>query len=136
MMTWSPWLHDAEQGQVVTLRAATGKDHLGRTTVQQLCNLLASLFNRGACLLSLLMNGRGIPELLEEVWTHGVEHLRKKWGGCVIVQIHPSHAVLYSSCFIGFRDGRKAIRRKLADAFPLNGVIERIPSSVAPIRRR
>ena len=87
-------LHQAEQGQVVAFGAAAGEDYLGSATVQQLGNMFARALDRRPCLLSLLMNGRGVPELLEEVGTHRLKHFGQKRAGGVVVEIHPAHPYL------------------------------------------
>src|ERR1039458_7137616 len=80
-------LHQAKQRQVVALGAAAGEDDLRRTAVQQLRNLLARMLHRRARLLSLLMNGRCVSELLEEVGTHGLKDFGKKRSGGVVVEV-------------------------------------------------
>ena len=84
-------LDQAEQSQVVAFGAAAGKDNLGSATVQQLGNLLACPLHRRPRLLSLLMDGRGVPKLLEEVGTHRLKHFGQKRAGGVVVEIHPAH---------------------------------------------
>src|ERR1035441_1528406 len=71
-------LHQAKQRQVVALGAPAGENNLRRTAVQQLGNLLARVLHGGASLLSLLMNGRRVAELLEEVGAHGLKHFRSE----------------------------------------------------------
>ena len=95
-------LHQAKQRQVVALGAAAGEDDLRRTAVQQLGNLLARVLHRRARLLSLLMNGRRVAELLEEVGTHGLKHFGKKRSGGVVVEVDPMHFWLYSNGLIRF----------------------------------
>src|ERR1017187_4603399 len=92
-------LHQAKQRQVDALGAAAGEDDLRRTAVQQLRNLLARMLHRRARLLSLLMNGRCIAELLEEVGTHGLKHFGKKRSGGVVVEVDPMHFSLYSGFY-------------------------------------
>ena len=99
-------LHQAKQRQVVALGAAAGEDDLRRTAVQQLGNLLARLLDRGARLLSLLMNGRGIAKLLEEVRPHRLKHLRQKRRGRVIVEIDTVHEEQLSVVSCEFGCGR------------------------------
>src|ERR1019366_2797505 len=99
-------LQQAKQRQVVALGAAAGEDDLRRTAVQQLRNLLARVLHSGARLLSLLMNGRGVAELLEEVGTHGLKHFRKKRSGGVVVEVDPMHFWLYSNGLVRFGVGK------------------------------
>ena len=84
-------LHQAKQGQIVTLGPAAGKHDLRRTTVQQLGNLLARVLDSPARLLALLMNRRGIAKLLEEVGAHRLKYLGQKRRGRVVVEIHSAH---------------------------------------------
>src|ERR1039458_5182483 len=85
-------LHQAKQRQVVALGAAAGEDDLRRAAVQQLRNLLARVLHRRARLLSLLMNGRRVAELLKEVGTHGLKHFRKKRSSGVVIEVDPLHS--------------------------------------------
>src|ERR1039457_987331 len=88
-------LHQAKQRQIVALGAAAGEDDLRRTAVQQLGNLLARVLHGGARLLSLLMNGRRVAKLLEEVGTHGLKH----FGDRKSTRLNSSHLVISYAVF-------------------------------------
>src|SRR5664280_2411486 len=107
-------LHQAKQRQVVALSASAGEDDLRRTAVQQFRNLLARMLYRGARLLSLLMNGRCIAELLEEVGTHGLKHFGKKRRGGVVVEVDPLHFWLYSNGLVRFGAGKRRFGEEAA----------------------
>ena len=107
-------LHQAKQRQVVALGAAAGEDDLRRTAVQQLGNLLARVLHGGARLLSLLMNGRRVAELLEEVGAHGLKHFGKKRSGGVVVEVDPMHFWLYSNGLVRFGAGKRRFGEEAA----------------------
>ena len=84
-------LHQAKQRQVVAFGAAAGENDLRGTAVQQLGNLLTRVLDRGARLLSLLVDGRRVAEPLEEVRTHRLKHLGQKRRRGVVVEIDAVH---------------------------------------------
>ena len=84
-------LGQSEERQIVALGASAGEDDFGGTAVHKIGDMLAGLLDRGARLLALLVDGRGIAELLQEVGLHGRKHLRQKGAGRVVVEIHPAH---------------------------------------------
>ncbi len=95
-------LHQSKQSQIVALGTAAGEDNLRWPAVQQLRNLLARMLHRRARLLALLMNGRRVAKLLEEVGAHRLKHFGKKWSCSVIVEVDPMHFWLYSNGLLRF----------------------------------
>ena len=47
--------------------------------------------HRSPRLLPMMMDGRGIAEVLPKIWPHGLEHLGQNRGGGVIVEIDAVH---------------------------------------------
>ena len=88
-------LHEARDREIVSLGAAAGEDDFRRAASQQLGNTLPRTLDGSARLLSMVVNGRGIAEVLAEVRTHGVQHLGENRGRGVIVEINAAHCHPY-----------------------------------------
>jgi hypothetical protein len=65
----------AEEGEVVALSAAGGKDDLGGAAVEQASDLIAGVVDCGAGELALLVDGAGVAVVLEKERAHGLEDL-------------------------------------------------------------
>jgi hypothetical protein len=84
-------LQQPKQSEVVALGASAGKDDFGRTTVQQVGYLFASVFNRRTGLLPLLMDRGRVAKLFYEVRAHRLEHIGQERGGRIVVEVYPAH---------------------------------------------
>jgi len=42
----------------------------------------------------MVMDGRGVPEVLAELRAHGIQHLREHRGGRVVVEVNPAHLAI------------------------------------------
>src|ERR1700730_4329139 len=84
---------EAENCQVVALGAAAGEDDLRGAASPQACHRLACALHRRPCLLSMVMDRRGVAEMLPEVALHGLKDLGQHSRGCVIVEVDAAHKV-------------------------------------------
>jgi hypothetical protein len=89
-------LEDAEECEVVALRAAGGEDDLGGAATEKAGDLVACELDGRTGLLALLMDGAGVAEVLDPEGMHGIEDLRKQRRGGVGVHVD---AVDVSSAF-------------------------------------
>ena len=78
--------------KIVSFGAAAGEDHLCSTTSQQARDRLPRPLHRCARMLSVVVNRRGIPELVKIIRAHRLKHLRQERCGGVAVQIHTAHS--------------------------------------------
>src|SRR5438128_2178815 len=81
----------AENRQVIPLRSAAGEDDLRSPASQQGRYRLARMLDRRPCLLSMMMDGRGIAETLAEIRLHRRKNLRQNRSGGVVVEINTTH---------------------------------------------
>ena len=84
-------LGQSEDRQVVGFGAAAGEDDLRRAASQQRRHRLARALHRRPRLLSVMMDGGGVPEVLAEVRLHGLKDLGQHGRGGVIVEIDAAH---------------------------------------------
>ena len=84
-------LRHSKYRQIVGLRAAAGKHDLRGAAAQQRSHRFAGALDRGARLLSMMVDGGRVAEVLAKVGPHGLQHLGKHRGGRVVVEIDPSH---------------------------------------------
>src|SRR4051794_17645823 len=77
--------------EVVSLSAAAGKYDLSRTATQQRSDRFASTFDRGPRLLTVMMNGGGVPEVVAKVRPHHFQNVRQYRGRGVVVEVNAPH---------------------------------------------
>ena len=92
---WSPGFTKPEDREVVGLGAAAGEDDLGGAAAEQLGHRLARALDRRPRLLSMMVDGRRVAEVLAEVGPHGLQHLGQHGRGRVVVEIDSAHRCLY-----------------------------------------
>jgi hypothetical protein len=68
-------MQQAENGRVVALGSTGVEDYLSRMAVEEAGHSLAGAVDGCVGVLSLQVDGRGIPEVLCPVWTHGLHNL-------------------------------------------------------------
>ena len=100
LMTCCPGSGEAKNCQVVAFSAAAGEDDLRGAASQQRGDRFARPLDRRPRLLSMVMNGRRVPEVLPEVGLHGLKDLGQDGGGGVIVEIDAAHGYMpfYAVC--------------------------------------
>ena len=86
---------ESEDSQVVAFGATAGKHDLGRTTSYKRRQRLAGSLNGCTRVLSMMVDGGRVAEVLTEVGTHGVEDLGEDGRGGVIVEVNPAHELHY-----------------------------------------
>src|SRR5579872_3524722 len=84
-------LNEAKDRQIVSFRAAAGEDDLRRSAAKQARNGFPGSFHRGPGMLSMMMNGRSVAELIKIIRTHCFEDLRQKRSRSIAIQVHPAH---------------------------------------------
>src|ERR1044072_6018189 len=77
--------------QVVGCRPAAGEHYLRGSAPEQFRRRFPRIFNRRPRLLPMMMNGRGIPEVLGKIRGHGLKHLRHYRSCGVMVEITAAH---------------------------------------------
>ncbi len=82
---------EAENCQIVAFGAAAGEDDLRGPASQQSGYRLARPLHCRPRLLSVMMDGRRVPETLPEVGLHGLKDLGQDRGGGVIVEVNAAH---------------------------------------------
>ena len=82
---------ETENSQIIRFRTTAREYHLRSAAAQQLGNRFACPLYRRTRMLSVMMDGRGIAELLEVIGTHGFKHFGQNRRGRVAVEIHPFH---------------------------------------------
>src|SRR5713101_870790 len=84
-------LRDAKYCQVVGLRASAGKDDFRGAASQQRGHGLPRALHGRSRLLSMMMDGRRIPEALHEVGLHSLKDRGQHRCGGVIVEVDAAH---------------------------------------------
>ena len=80
--------------KVVRLGTAAGENDFGSAAAKQCGHRLASVLNGGPCVLAVMVDRRGVAELLPEIGPHRLEYLGQNGRGGVIVEINAMHAKL------------------------------------------
>src|SRR5882724_8497041 len=96
-----PGLSQAKYFQVIALGAAAGEDNFRCAASEQRGYRLACALHRCPRLLSMVMDGRRVPEALAEVVLHGLKDRRQDGCGGVVVEIDAAHrhsAILRRIC--------------------------------------
>ena len=105
VMTCCPGSAKAENCQVVAFGAAAGEDDLGGAASQQRRYRLPRTLDRRPRLLSVMMDGRRVAEVLPEVGLHRLKDLGQDRRGGVIVEIDAAHRLsAYFTLYCGVRD--------------------------------
>ncbi len=86
-----PWLHRAENRQVIALRPAAGKNNLRRVATEESGNACPSLFHGPTRMLPFLVDRRSIPEPFQQKRAHSLQHLGKKRCGGIRIQVDSPH---------------------------------------------
>ena len=86
-----PGLHRTEDGQVVALRPAAGKDNFRRAAAEQPGNAGPRLFHCGTRVLPFLVDRRSVAELLQQKRTHSLQHLGQQRCGGIRIQVNSPH---------------------------------------------
>src|ERR1700761_4987740 len=60
-------------------------------------------------MLTIMVNGRGIPELFQIEWPHRLKYLRQYRGGSVVIQVNAAHKLFYAFSSV-FREALSAAR--------------------------
>src|SRR5215469_16644533 len=102
--------NQAEDGEVVSLRTATGEDYFRRPAAQQLGYRFPGALHRCPRMLSLAVNGRRVAKLLIEIRTHRLKHLRQKRRGGIAVEVHAVHRTILTFQRASFRKEISAAR--------------------------
>ena len=97
LMTCCPGLSESEDCQIVAFGAAAGENDLRRTASQQSGHRFARMLDRRPRLLSMMMDGRRVPEVLPEVGLHGLKDRGQHGGGGVVVEIDAAHGYYVSA---------------------------------------
>ncbi len=104
-MTCCPGSDEAENCQIVAFGAAAGEDDFRGTASQQSGYRLARPLHRRPRLLSMMMDGRRVPEALPEVGLHGLKDLGQHRGGGVIVEIDAAHGCFHFTPYMKMQTG-------------------------------
>ena len=67
--------HQSGDREIVALRAAAGEDNLRGHATQQVSHRFACVLNRGARFLPVVVDRRGVAEVLPKIGAHGFEDL-------------------------------------------------------------
>src|SRR5271169_5689462 len=89
-----PGLGKSKDRQVSGFSAAAGEDNLRGAASQQRCHRLARALNRRPCLLSMMVDGRRVAEVLPEISLHGLKDRGQHGRGGVVVEIDAAHGYL------------------------------------------
>src|SRR6516165_4325972 len=81
----------SRDGEVIAFRSTTGKHDLRAGTAKQLGDGFPRVLDRSPRFLSVMMDGRSVPEALPEERAHGLEHLRQNRGSGVVVEVNAVH---------------------------------------------
>src|SRR5881275_1825739 len=81
----------SEDRQVIAFRPSTGEHNLRRAASEKRSHRLSRALNRCPRFLSMMVNGRRIPEVFGKVRLHGLENLRKNGRCRVVVEVNPAH---------------------------------------------
>ena len=98
---------ETENCQIVGFGAAAGEDDLGSAASQQSGDRLSCAFHRRPRLLSMMMDGRRVAEVLPEVALHGLKDRGQHRGGGVIVEIDAAHGYCHFTLYMGAGTGRR-----------------------------
>src|SRR5215467_6058313 len=81
---------DALNSEIIGLRAATGEDDFGRTTVERGGNLFVGLIQSGKTLAAQGIDTAGVAEQSGEIGQHAANDLRVGWSSCRVVEVSGS----------------------------------------------
>src|SRR6266478_586695 len=85
------WLCQTEDGEVVSFSAAAGEYDFRSAAAQKIRNRFARPLHGDPRFLSMMMDGRRVPEMLTEVGPHPLENLGEDVRARVIVEIDSVH---------------------------------------------
>src|ERR1700727_1822783 len=128
------FVDQARDRQVVGLGAAAGENDLRRLTAEQCGHTISRVLDRGTTVLPILVNGRGVAELLAEIGTHCVQNFRQDGRCSVIVEVNAAHEKPGFYSTLGGR--REPCNNAREPHFPSSGGLRPAWTGGAPVATR
>src|SRR5438445_12185294 len=83
--------HQSKCGEIVSFRTAARKHDLGGAAAEQCSHGFAGALDGGSRLLSMMVDGGRVAEVLAKVRPHGPQNFGEHRCGRVVVEIDPAH---------------------------------------------